>query len=326
MKSESAAWQKYLKENIVMNLISHFFLLQLAYSRLVRMAGASVTILCYWNGRMTTGLNGLFYEGVTPKAKKVSCRIKYNELMEKIYGIISFERQLVNIKIICRYPSTYKEYIPLPIEDRDTLNIVFDAAKRPGIHCLEFYLEAISRSDDEQGHPPSVFDTGPITELVTQEGTLVDDFQTNCDIVVRPRDQLLTEIFSSYNGSGRSISGDQHSTEARNKQVQLVINDSSPEVNFTSTIEEIIPNESYDFLLYGTSIDNNSLNSDDEAEDEESEPEEPISYEEAPTSEFTNIEGLNSATIYVSISCKQAAAVDDGELYAGKRFVTKEYL
>ncbi|KAL3502327.1 hypothetical protein ACH5RR_036776 [Cinchona calisaya] len=153
-------------------------------------------------------------------------------------------------------------------------------AKGLGIHCLEFYLEAISRNDDQQGDPLSVFDIGPFTEFITQEGTSIDDFQTNCDVVERPRDQLPAEIFSSYNGS------------------------------------EIIANESYDFLLYGTSIDNNSLNSDDKAEGEASKPEEPMSYEEALTSEFTNIKSLNSATIDVSISCKQDATANDEGLYA----------
>ncbi|KAL3523874.1 hypothetical protein ACH5RR_016716 [Cinchona calisaya] len=165
------------------------------------------------------------------------------------------------------YTSTYKEHILLPIEDHDTLNIVFDVAKQPRIHCLEFYLEAISRNNDLQGDTLPMFDIGPSTELVANEGRPLDDFPRNSDVYVRPRDQLPTDILSSYHGIGRSISEDRHSTKARNEHANHGVDNGSPKVNFTSTIEEIVANESYDFLLHGTSINNNLLKDEAEGED-----------------------------------------------------------
>ena len=100
---------------------------------------------------MTTGTHGLSYEGAAPKTIRVSYQIKYHELMDKIYVITGYEKHQVKIKIICRYPSTYKDYIPLLVEDHDTLSIVLDVAKQPRIHCLKFYWEITSIASDQQG-------------------------------------------------------------------------------------------------------------------------------------------------------------------------------
>ena len=62
------------------------------------MAGKNVTIFFYCNGRMTTGIHGLSYEGVTPKAIRVSYQIKYHEIMDKIYVINGYEKHQVAIK------------------------------------------------------------------------------------------------------------------------------------------------------------------------------------------------------------------------------------
>ncbi|KAL3502741.1 hypothetical protein ACH5RR_037190 [Cinchona calisaya] len=132
-------------------------------------------------------------------------------------------------------------------------------------------------------------------------------------------------MFSSYNEIGRRILEYRHSTEARNENAQPVLYNCSLEVNFTSTIEEIVANENYDLLLYNTSINNSLLNSDGEAEGEDIEQGESISYEEPLSSKFTNIEGVTNATIDILTSSKEAGTpLNDRELYKGQRFATKK--
>lgn len=260
------------------------------------MVGSSITILCYWHGKMATGLHGLTYEGANPKAIKVNYQVTYSELMDKIYSITGYSKQQVQIKIICRYPSSCMEYIPLPIEDQDTLNIILDVAKRPGIHCLELYLELKSYSIQRQVQQD--FSTEPFSQLPIEEDTQVEDFRTNCDVLVGDKHQRLAieDVLSLDSRIKRSNIGEQHSTEAVNEHVQHFVDDDPPEVNYTSTIEEIVMSEACNLLLDGADINNNLLNSDDEREYEESEPTDMLN-EEAPVPDFTNIECVNKAII-----------------------------
>ncbi|KAJ0030831.1 hypothetical protein Pint_14549 [Pistacia integerrima] len=85
------------------------------------MARENVTLMCYWNGRITNGAQGITYEGAVPKPTR----------------------------IICRYPAC-REFIPVPIVDDESLDIVFDVARKPGTNCLELYLEREPASKDSQ--------------------------------------------------------------------------------------------------------------------------------------------------------------------------------
>ncbi|CAN1140418.1 Serine/threonine-protein phosphatase 7 long form homolog [Linum perenne] len=101
-----------------------------------------ITLMCYWNGRVSNGPSGIFYEGATPKPIRVSCEITYNELLDKIYGITGFDKLQFTLKIICRYPAC-REFIAVPIEDDDSVDIVFDVARQPETNCLELYVEKV---------------------------------------------------------------------------------------------------------------------------------------------------------------------------------------
>lgn len=104
------------------------------------MAKQGATLMCYWDGRMTSGPHGISYEGATPKPIRVSFGITHNELLDKIYGVTGFDKQHCNLKIICRYPAC-REYIPVPIDDDESIEIMFDVARQPGTNCMELYLE-----------------------------------------------------------------------------------------------------------------------------------------------------------------------------------------
>lgn len=113
------------------------------------MARENVTLLCYWNGRITNGAQGITYEGAVPKPTRVSYETTHNELLEKMYEITGFDRQQIKMKIISRYPAC-REFIPVLITDDESLDIVFDVARKPGTNCLELYLEREPASIDSQ--------------------------------------------------------------------------------------------------------------------------------------------------------------------------------
>lgn len=118
------------------------------------MASDSVTILCQWNGKITSCSRGVSYEGGTSKLIKVSSRIDYNDLVDKLYSVTGFKKLVTSVKITCRYPISIQEYKAVPVEDSDSLSIVFDLIKQPGINGLEFYLEATPIEIDEQTDDP----------------------------------------------------------------------------------------------------------------------------------------------------------------------------
>ncbi|XP_031266290.1 uncharacterized protein LOC116124689 isoform X1 [Pistacia vera] len=113
------------------------------------MARENVTLMCYWNGRITNGAQGITYKGAVPKPTRVSYETTHNQLLEKMYEITGFHQQHIKMKIICRYPAC-QEFILVPITDDESLDIVFDVAQKPGTNCLELYLEREPASIDSQ--------------------------------------------------------------------------------------------------------------------------------------------------------------------------------
>jgi hypothetical protein len=103
------------------------------------MARQGVTLMCYWNGRMTNGPHGISYEGAAPKPIRVSYGITHNELLDKIYRVTGFDKRRIKLKITCRYPAC-REYIPVPIDDDESVDIMFDVARKPRTNCMELYL------------------------------------------------------------------------------------------------------------------------------------------------------------------------------------------
>ena len=112
------------------------------------MGEKDVTILCYWNGSIVKGLEGLAYDKPPNKAIKVKSGINYKMLLNKMYSIASLDRQQFRIKMTCRYPSVVGQMlkyipIPIPIKDDDDVDIMFDdIARHPELSNIGLYLEA----------------------------------------------------------------------------------------------------------------------------------------------------------------------------------------
>ncbi|KAL6546534.1 hypothetical protein OROMI_022255 [Orobanche minor] len=138
------------------------------------MVRENITVLCYWNGRTTLNSRRITYEGAAPKPVKVSSRISYNNLVDKMYGVTGFDRVNNLIKITCSYPSNSQEYIALPVEDDDTMSIVLDVLKGPDTNCLEFCLESTPLQVIETTNVQEVISNGPFTQLLTQDDGFLD--------------------------------------------------------------------------------------------------------------------------------------------------------
>ena len=65
------------------------------------MGEKDVTILCYWNGSIVQGLEGLSYDKPPNKAIKVKSGINNKVLLNKMYSITFLNRQQFRIKMIC---------------------------------------------------------------------------------------------------------------------------------------------------------------------------------------------------------------------------------
>ncbi|KAK3183310.1 hypothetical protein Dsin_030596 [Dipteronia sinensis] len=57
------------------------------------MARQGVTLMCCWNGNITSGPNGISYEGATPRPIRVSNDTIHNDLLEKMCRSTGFDRQ-----------------------------------------------------------------------------------------------------------------------------------------------------------------------------------------------------------------------------------------
>lgn len=128
------------------------------------MARGSVTLLCYWNGKKTKGEHGIAYEGAAPRPIRVNHGITHNELLDKMYTISGFDRKQFELKIVCRYPVTLMEYIAVPIEDDQSVDLMLEVPCNPGVHCVEIYLEQVPIRIDSQANTTQedMFNPGPI--------------------------------------------------------------------------------------------------------------------------------------------------------------------
>ena len=109
------------------------------------MAPKFVTLLCYWNGAICDGPDGIFYNKSPSKAIKVRCGIRHDELIDQIHTAIPIDKQQHHIKVICRYPTvagTVMKYIPLHINDNNDVEIMFDVLTRhKKLSNIDLYIE-----------------------------------------------------------------------------------------------------------------------------------------------------------------------------------------
>nr|KAJ0206620.1 hypothetical protein LSAT_V11C500279080 [Lactuca sativa] len=109
------------------------------------MTSKFVTFLCYRDGKIYDGKEGITYDKSPSKAIKVQRGIKFNDLVNQIYFATSIDKQQYHIKVICRYPSVVgkvMKYIPLPIKDDNDVEIMFDVLSlHQELSNIDLYLE-----------------------------------------------------------------------------------------------------------------------------------------------------------------------------------------
>ncbi|CAH1454284.1 unnamed protein product [Lactuca virosa] len=111
----------------------------------IAMTSKFITLLCYWDGKICDGEEGITYNKSPNKAIKVQCGIQFNELIDQIHIAKSIDKQKKLIKVICRYPSVVgkvMKYIPLSITDDNDVEIMFDAfSLHQELSNIDLYLE-----------------------------------------------------------------------------------------------------------------------------------------------------------------------------------------
>nr|KAJ0225671.1 hypothetical protein LSAT_V11C100032430 [Lactuca sativa] len=111
----------------------------------IAMTSKFITLLCYWDGKICDGEEGITYNKSPNQAIKVQCGIQFNELIDQIHIATSIDKQQKPIKVICRYPSVVgkvMKYIPLSITDDNVIEIIFDACSlHQELSNIDLYLE-----------------------------------------------------------------------------------------------------------------------------------------------------------------------------------------
>ncbi|XP_020890819.1 uncharacterized protein LOC110230914 [Arabidopsis lyrata subsp. lyrata] len=111
-----------------------------------------VMLLCYTNGCIKYGPDGVYYEGSTPKKIKVKRETKFNTLLNGLYPIFGLAKQRSKIEIFGRYPAVFSPdlftYIHLPVVNDSSLETMLEVpSNHPSIKNVELYLEVKSISD-----------------------------------------------------------------------------------------------------------------------------------------------------------------------------------
>ncbi|KAL1209132.1 hypothetical protein V5N11_028685 [Cardamine amara subsp. amara] len=118
------------------------------------MAETEVPVLCYWNGGIKYGSNGVYYDGPTPRRIIVKKKIELNRLLDRLYEItgLDIDNQRSKVKIFGRYPSVVQEakfqFLLLPVVNESSLKTMLEVtSKHPSIKTVELYLEVKSDGD-----------------------------------------------------------------------------------------------------------------------------------------------------------------------------------
>lgn len=115
------------------------------------MADLEVPVLCYWNGCIKFGSNGVYYDGSTPRMIKVKQKTELSSLLDQVYQLIGLDidNQISKVKISGRYPSVVGQsmflFLLFPVVDEPSLKTMLEVpTKHPSIKNVELYLEVKS--------------------------------------------------------------------------------------------------------------------------------------------------------------------------------------
>ncbi|PWA74118.1 MuDR family transposase [Artemisia annua] len=160
---------------IIVHVIFYTYLCLKILETFINMVPKFVTLLCYWDGAICDGPEGVFYNKPPSKAIKVQCGIRYNQLINQIHSAIPIDKQQHHIKVICRYPTVagkVMKYISLHINDNNDVEIMFDVLTRhKKLSNIDLYIVV---EDIEQRHE----EMAP-NNCITQNSILVDEERNN---------------------------------------------------------------------------------------------------------------------------------------------------
>ncbi|KAJ7972016.1 Transposon protein, putative, Mutator sub-class [Quillaja saponaria] len=111
----------------------------------------SIGIMCYVNGEMKKGLNGVEYDCPPVKCMRVLLGINYEQFHARLCKALHVDCTTEYLKIICRYPNQLHNaihYQPINVNDDEDLETMLQFAVEQGrSFSLEFYLEKNNLSD-----------------------------------------------------------------------------------------------------------------------------------------------------------------------------------
>ncbi|KAJ7974396.1 Transposon protein, putative, Mutator sub-class [Quillaja saponaria] len=134
-----------------------------------------IGIMCYINGEMRTGSNGLKYDSGPVKCIRVPKRIKYAEFHARLCKSLKVDRRREYRTIICRCPSTINNsthYSPVAVADDEDLYSMLQhaSAQGPGF-ILEIYLHRHALHDESLSRVQSHDTLDPNPENIFMEET-----------------------------------------------------------------------------------------------------------------------------------------------------------
>ncbi|KAJ7960595.1 Transposon protein, putative, Mutator sub-class [Quillaja saponaria] len=132
-----------------------------------------IGIMCYINGELRTGSNGLEYDSGPVKCIRVPKRIKYAEFHARLCKSLKVDRRREYLTIICRCPSTINNsthYSPVAVADDEDLYSMLQhaSAQGPGF-ILEIYLHRHALHDESLSRVQSHNTLDPIPENIFME-------------------------------------------------------------------------------------------------------------------------------------------------------------
>uniref|UniRef100_A0A1J3E6M8 SWIM-type domain-containing protein n=1 Tax=Noccaea caerulescens TaxID=107243 RepID=A0A1J3E6M8_NOCCA len=111
-----------------------------------------VIVLCYWDGCIKYGPDGVYYEGTTSEKFRVKQKTELSRLLDGLYHLFGLDRQRSNFEIWGKLPVLVQQsklkYLLLPVVDDSSFETMLDVpSNHPSITNVELYLEVKTTSD-----------------------------------------------------------------------------------------------------------------------------------------------------------------------------------
>ena len=106
----------------------------------------NIMILCYINGSIIYGPNGIEYVGRPERTVRIKSEIRFEKLENKLCRLFRIDKSKNRLTIIYRYPQivqlTLLKYEPVPITEDEDIKVIFSTvSSHPSLLGVELYLE-----------------------------------------------------------------------------------------------------------------------------------------------------------------------------------------